>query len=224
MIYNENIITGIYYSGYTIVRAYGCGGELVFGEEPISNYKVRVSYKTSSYDPSQVGQVDCDDSPILTNQEMKDDITFPTYFTAIKFGDCITTIGEDAFINVGTISSVTIPSNIITLESCAFNNCGIQNYVLNEGLITIGHTAFINNYNLTSITIPASVTSIGSQAFYNCTGLTSVTFIGTTPPQVDYTIFYGCGNLNAIYVPSASVDAYKVVFGNLADLVQPVQL
>jgi hypothetical protein len=55
------------------------------------------------------------------------------------------------------ITSVAIPSSVITISSSAFSGC----------------------VALTSITIPASVTSIGGSAFANCNALTSVTFQGS---------------------------------------------
>ena len=210
--------TGEYRTGSTVLEydSTDCG------YVPSSNFKVRANYTVGS------GQVECNSSTTLSQEEVKS-ITFATYFTSIEFGDCIDTIGEDAFVNVRTISSVTIPSNITTLKSCAFNNCGIQNYVLNNGLTTIEHTAFINNYNLSAITIPSTVTSIGSQAFFNCTALTTVTINATTPPTVSSSsidaIFNNCSSLTTIYVPASSVDTYKAADGwsLYADLIRAIQ-
>lgn len=214
--------TGQYRTGSTVLEydSTDCGFV------PSSNFKVRANYNRGYTVGS--GQVECNSSTTLSQEEVKS-ITFATYFTSIEFGDCIDTIGEDAFVNVRTISSVTIPSNITTLKSCAFNNCGIQNYVLNNGLTTIEHTAFINNYNLSAITIPSTVTSIGSQAFFNCTALTTVTINATTPPAVSSSsideIFNNCSSLTTIYVPASSVDTYKAADGwsLYADLIRAIQ-
>lgn len=203
--------TGQYRTGSTVLEYNSAD----CGYAPSANYKVRVDYKRGYTVGS--GQVECNSSTTLTYDEMKDGITFPTYFTSIEFGSCIDTIGEDCFVNVRDISAVTVPSNITTIESCGFNNCGISSYTLSEGLVTIGKTAFVNNYNLSAITIPSTVTSVGSQAFYNCTGLTTVTINATTPPTASAAfgsgIFNGCSNLTTIYVPSASVNAYKTANG-----------
>lgn len=203
--------TGQYRTGSTVLEY----NSVDCGYAPSANYKVRVDYKRGYTVGS--GQVECNSSTTLTYDEMKDGITFPTYFTSIEFGSCIDTIGEDCFVNVRDISAVTVPSNITTIESCGFNNCGISSYTLSEGLVTIGKTAFVNNYNLSAITIPSTVTSVGSQAFYNCTGLTTVTINATTPPTASATygsgIFNNCNNLTTIYVPAASVNAYKAANG-----------
>lgn len=214
--------TGQYRTGSTVLEY----NSTDCGYAPSSNYKVRTNYKRGYTVGS--GQVECNTSTTLTYDELKEEITFPAFFTSIEFGSCINTIGEDCFINVGYISAVTVPSNITTIESCGFNNCGIASYTLSEGLVTIAHTAFINNYNLSSITIPSTVTSVGSQAFYNCTALTNVTILATTPPTaqsgLSSGIFNNCNNLTAIYVPSASVNAYKAASGwsQYADLIQAI--
>jgi hypothetical protein len=64
------------------------------------------------------------------------------------------------------------------------------------------------------LTISNCVTSIGNYAFYGCSSLTSVYCKPTTPPAGGYDMFsyydsvkqpIGC----KIYVPTASVNAYK---------------
>ena len=110
------------------------------------------------------------------------------------------------------------------------NNIGVIEF--DAGIRYIRGYTFANMTTLTSITIPDSVTDIGSGAFYYCTGLTSATigenvawiganaFCGcknlssiyckpTTPPTLQYDAFYNMAYSAKIYVPRASVDAYK---------------
>lgn len=218
--------TGQYRTGSTVLEydSADCG------YIPSSNFKAKATYKKGKYSPIEVGQVECNSSTTLTNDEIKAQITFPTYFLTLEIGSCIDTIGEDAFINGGNVSQVIIPSNVKTLDTCAFSNCGFASYQISEGLTTIGNTAFVNNYSLSAITLPSTVTSIGIQAFFNCSNLTTVTVLATTPPTVSYTqgwntgIFDGCGNLTTIYVPAASVNAYKAADGWIlyADKIQAI--
>ncbi|MBQ5635849.1 MAG: leucine-rich repeat protein, partial [Alistipes sp.] len=74
---------------------------------------------------------------------------------------------------------------------------------------SIGNSAFRDCSSLTSVTIPDSVTSIGEYAFYDCDSLKNVYCKPTTPPQGGYSMFYSIASGRKIYVPTASVNAYK---------------
>ncbi len=69
----------------------------------------------------------------------------------------ITTIGDYAFCECTSLTSVTIPNSVTTIEGAAFYGCT----------------------GLTSITIPNSVTTIGVAAFEDCSGLTKTNYTGT---------------------------------------------
>ena len=94
----------------------------------------------------------------------------------------------------------------------------MENVIIGNGVTSIGGLAFEACSSLTSITIPESVTSIGDGAFYGCRSLTSVYCKPKTPPTLGSDAFNNNVNRN-IYVPTASVDAYKVAEGwkNYAD-------
>mgnify|MGYP000755726222 CR=1 FL=1 len=72
-------------------------------------------------------------------------------------GKPVTAIGEKAFYQNKTITSVKIP----------------------EGVTSIGDSAFEGCSSLTEVTIPKSVTSIGWGAFVECDALTTVYYGGT---------------------------------------------
>ena len=107
----------------------------------------------------------------------------------ITFDGPVTSIGEMAFIWCESLTSVIIPNGVTSFGFGAFEEC----------------------YFLTSVTIPDSVTSIGDEAFYRCESLEEVYCKPTTPPRGASTMFKGSAyNRNLIiYVPTASVDAYK---------------
>ncbi|MBR0394709.1 MAG: leucine-rich repeat protein, partial [Alistipes sp.] len=74
---------------------------------------------------------------------------------------------------------------------------------------SIGNSAFWDCELLKSITIPDSVTSIGSSAFLKCSSLTSIYCKPTTPPSGRSYMFDSNASGRKIYVPTASVNAYK---------------
>ena len=68
----------------------------------------------------------------------------------IQIPNSVTSIGDCAFYNCNSLTSITIPDSVTSIRDCAFTYCN----------------------NLTSVTIPKSVTSIGNFAFYSCNSLT----------------------------------------------------
>ena len=55
-------------------------------------------------------------------------------------------IGNCAFVGCSSLTSITLPSDVVSIGDSAFESCS----------------------GLTSITLPSGVTSIGEHAFYNC--------------------------------------------------------
>lgn len=111
-------------------------------------------------------------------------------------------IGESAFEDCESVSSVIIPDNVTIINHLVFSNCT----------------------GLTSITIPESVTTIDNRAFVLCAGLNSITCEAITPPTLGDYAFNETNNC-PIYVPTASVDTYKAASGwsNYASRIQAIQ-
>ena len=127
----------------------------------------------------------------------------------ITFDGVVTTIGNQAFRNCDSLTSVTIPDSVTSIGFNAFYFCtSLTSVTIPDSVTTIGDYAFDNCDSLTSVTIPDSVTTIGNQAFYYCRSLTSVYCKATTPPSLGGThVFYNSSG-RKIYVPAGSVNAY----------------
>jgi len=174
-------------------------------------------------------------------------------YTSIEIGSCVETIGEVALRNQAFITgNLVLPSSIKTIEKDAFTNCSrLTSITLNEGLETLGEGVFKSCTALTSINIPNSVKTIGEQAFYLDrpttvtigSGITSiglgafettteyaqnreyVKILATTPPTLD-DASVGSFTFNGsypIYVPAASVNAYKSAWSGYASRIQAIQ-
>lgn len=94
----------------------------------------------------------------------------------VTFGDGVTTICEEAFVNCDKLETVIMADSVTTIESNVFLSCdSLSNIEFSANLDRIGNNAFHDCISLTTLHIPASVTLIGNQAFESCQALTTVT-------------------------------------------------
>ena len=102
--------------------------------------------------------------------------------TSVTIPSSVVTIGFNAFTSCSSLTSVTLNSNAI-LNNRDYNSVGmyyifgdqVEEYIIGDSITSIGSDAFRGCTGLTSITIPESVTSIGDRAFIGCSSLTSIT-------------------------------------------------
>ena len=115
----------------------------------------------------------------------------------------VTSIGEDAFRESYSLTSVTIPNSVTSIGSYAFASCtSLTSVTIGNSVISIGYCAFYNCSSLTSVTIPNSVTGFGHHAFYNCSSLTSIT-IPNSVTYIGEEAFSGCTSLEYLYIPNS---------------------
>ncbi len=91
------------------------------------------------------------------------------------------------------ISYNSVTYSVTSIGDFAFNNCySFTSIILPNSVTSIGRVAFQNCSALTSITIPKSVISIGEKAFHNCYSLSSIIVENENP------VYDSRGNCNAI--------------------------
>lgn len=92
----------------------------------------------------------------------------------------VTSIGEWAFSDNNTMTSVTIPSTVTKIGEAAFNNCtGLKKISLPKNLKKISASAFWYCTALKQIFIYEKVSSIGTNAFKGCKNATIYVVKGT---------------------------------------------
>ena len=127
--------------------------------------------------------------------EYSGDIVIPASVTYNNVTYSVTSIGNEAFRNCATLTSVTIPNSVTSIGKRAFQYCT----------------------DLTSITIGNSVTSIGEEAFYGCSGLTSITIPNSVKSIGDYA-YSGCSNAS-ITIPNTVTNIGDNALGSVPNIV-----
>lgn len=131
-------------------------------------------------------------------------------FTTITIPEGVTRIGNDAFSRCSKLSEIEIPASVTEIGASAFESCtALASVTLNEGLKRLGANVFSSCTGLTTLTLPASLTKISSYAFKSCRNLSSLTSLATVPPESDGLAFSGVTSSIPVYVPEASIQAYK---------------
>ena len=152
-------------------------------------YTVEVTRKTSSY-------------------PYNDWVTFTTITIpkAVSYGGItysVTSIGEYAFCNCSSLTSVTLGNSVTSIGESAFSYCSsLTSVTLPNSVSSIGYSAFEDCSSLTSITIPNSVTSIAGEAFMGCSSLTSIT-IPNGVTSIGACTFESCSSLSSITIPNS---------------------
>ena len=136
-------------------------------------------------------------------------------FVIIPENSQLTSIGERAFGHCYILTAITIPEGVTSIGNESFVDChGLTSitFPANSQLMSIGERAFQGCSSLIEITIPEGVTSIGDEAFFYCESLATIICKATTPPTIG-TTFNSMHESIPVYVPEASVEAYKAAEG-----------
>ncbi len=140
----------------------------------------------------------------------------------ISMPNSIINIGEFAFYNCYRLNEVGLSNNLARIENYAFRKCSALSAVgFPLTLREICDGSFMECSSLESIVIPSSVAILGAASLSGCQNLSGITVVPAIPPVLEYYAFDSTGDC-PIYVPAASLDAYKSAEGwsNYADRIQ----
>ena len=106
-------------------------------------------------------------------------------------------VGQEWFRGCKNLSNILLPSTIKTIQPFAFANC----------------------YKLEEIELPAALSEIGDEAFNDCPVLKTIRVLGSTPAKLTGKSQFSYNDGLRIYVPAASVDAYKTAWPGYKDYI-----
>ena len=143
------------------------------------------------------------------------------YYTKIKTLDLpqgLQTIGEGAFLYCINITDIIIPGTVISIGQSAFQGCkSLVSVEIQEGVTVLSIGCFSDCPLLSTVWLPNSVNKICDLVFHGCPVLSDLYLKANIPPEIHpHDVFGGNTGMN-IWVPRASVDAYKEKWAKFKD-------
>ncbi|KAK8871756.1 hypothetical protein M9Y10_007496 [Tritrichomonas musculus] len=115
----------------------------------------------------------------------------------------LTSLQERLFMNLSSLTKISIPPSVISIGACCFNQCdSLAEIILPPNLKEIGYCAFGSCKSLREISLPSSLQSIGSYAFENCSSLNQIA-IPSSVSKIGNGAFVNCIILKEVTLPSS---------------------
>lgn len=124
--------------------------------------------------------------------------------------NCNAIIETNDNILIAGCRTTKIPNSVEILDYGSYSEL-TDIYVIKipYGVTIIKGSAFENCRDLVSVEISSSVVQIGDDAFKGCNNLSTITCLAKTPPKIRTNILPSKSDQVTIYVPCASIQAYK---------------
>lgn len=115
----------------------------------------------ATYSDSHTSSAECDSSSAITQNEITLD-----NLVSVEIGDCVTSIGDYAFVFCSSLTNITIPDIVTSIGEAAFFECAGLTSITIEATTppTIGAHAFDNTNNC-PIYVPAASLSAYQSAW-----------------------------------------------------------
>lgn len=139
-----------------------------------------------------------------------------TTITSVQIAEGPTYIGRSAFRNCTNLQSVSFPQTLTKIEESAFQSGSLKKLVLPEGLVEIGDYAFWLQSLHEGITFPSTLKQIGSYAFMStkCPTL----YLPSGLESIGYSSFSSNKELRTLTIPGSVKTIGDSAFSNCSNL------
>lgn len=188
MIYNNNTITAITYSGYDIVRAYSCEDKLVFGNEPSPHEHVKIHMYFE--DGGEDIIVNCNSSGELTNYEV--------FEAEIQAGR--RTMWGATHVNIGDCTT-EVEHNLLAWTAASQSNETLTSVTVANTVTKIGYSFCQGRTALKYVNLPSTIKTLEAYSFYECKSLPEFR-IKDGVEIIENNVFDDCTSLFDIVIPN----------------------
>ncbi|MBQ2715106.1 MAG: leucine-rich repeat protein, partial [Clostridia bacterium] len=144
--------------------------------------------------------------------------------TSIEIPDGVISIDWNAFNNCTSLESIEIPNSVESIGYRAFSNCTLLEYNVKDGLRYLGNAenpylylAGVLDSSITTANIDTNCKVIGYNAFNNCTSLERVEIPNSVQSVGSYAFAY-CRVLESIEIPNSVKSIEQFAFTYCRDL------
>ncbi len=103
-------------------------------------------------------------------------------------------IGKNVFSRCTSLKEITLPSNVVSIDTSAFFNCSSLETAKIYGLSSLKDGTFSNCVSLSAVYLPLTLIEILDEPFYNCDSLTDIYYEGT---KDEWCLIYGYSKIKA---------------------------
>lgn len=138
-----------------------------------------------------------------------------TSLTSVSIPSGVTSIKSWAFGCCRNLTNVNIPDSVTSIGDWAFGSCNLSSLIFGKELKSIGQYAFISNKNLTSVTFNNNLKIIDKYAFSTCISLKKI-IIPDGVKEIGLCAFNKCTELENVTIPDSVTSIGGTAFSNTA--------
>ncbi|MBO5234683.1 MAG: leucine-rich repeat domain-containing protein [Alistipes sp.] len=138
-------------------------------------------------------------------------------FTKVVLDDCVTTLGQECFMDCTELKEVVLSKGLTSIPYYAFQNTAIENITVPEGVVSLEEGVFFECSKLKSAILPESIDVIGGGVFSRCSMLQEVK-MPTQMKSIGGEAFWGCSSLLEFVMPEGVTSIEQKTFHNCSSL------